>query len=294
MESTLNNDKTKEILKKVKRIEIKARRLSSNLFGGEYQSAFKGRGMSFSEVRTYSYGDDIRFIDWNVTAKTGIPHVKIFEEERELTVMIVADVSASTYFGTNSVFKSELMAEVAALIAFSAIQNNDKVGLITFHDKVRTYMAPQKGRNQVVSIIKELIEDHPAGSTDIGEALKYLNNVIKKKCVVFFLSDFMTSDYTRSIQIAAKKFDLIGIHLTDTFELNPQDIGLIRAIDPETQAKGWIDLSDKRTRNRIYAFYKEQIDSTRNLFRKCGASYINIGLKKDYATELHYFFRERM
>lgn len=294
MDNELNNDKTKEILKKVKRIEIKARRLTSNLFGGEYQSAFKGRGMSFSEVRNYSYGDDIRFIDWNVTAKTGTPHVKVFEEERELTVMIVADVSASTFFGTNDQFKSDLMAEVAALIAFSAIQNNDKVGLITFHNAVRRYIAPQKGRNQVITIIKELIENDPGGKTNIEEALKYLSNVVKKKCVVFFLSDFMSENYARSIQIAAKKYDLIGIHLSDLFELNTQDIGLIKAVDPETNEEGWFDFSDLNTRRRIEKYYKGHIEETKNLFRKCGASYINIGPQKDYATALHYFFRERM
>ncbi len=294
MDNEFNNDKTKEILKKVKRIEIKARRLSSNLFGGEYQSAFKGRGMSFSEVRTYSYGDDIRFIDWNVTAKTGIPHVKIFEEERELTVMILADVSASTCFGANSVFKSDLVAEVAALIAFSAIQNNDKVGLITFNHAVRQYLAPQKGRNQVISIIKELIASPPDGATNMEDAFKYLSNVVKKRCVVFFLSDFMAGNYSRSIQIAAKKYDLIGIQLSDSFELHSEDIGLIKAVDPETNEYGWIDFSDVRTRNRIDKYYKDHIEGTKNLFRKCGASYINIGLKKDYTTELHYFFRERM
>ncbi len=288
-------ERQKEILKKVKRIEIKTRKLSSNLFGGEFQSAFKGRGMSFSEVREYNYGDDIRFIDWNVTAKTGIPHVKVFEEERELTVMILVDVSPSTYFGTQQNFKSDIIAELAALISFSVIQNNDKVGLITFNQEVVKYISPGKGRSQVLSIIKEILDSpYDQGTTNIESALRYMSNVIKRKCIVFLISDFFVPDFTKSIRAMVGKHDMIGAQIVDQSEYSMPDLGILNIKDPETGAMRLYDTSSGQNRAALQEFYKKHRESTKSNFRKSGASYLEVPINEKYASSLHYFFKERM
>ena len=288
-------ERQKEILKKVKRIEIKTRKLSSNLFGGEFQSAFKGRGMSFSEVREYNYGDDIRFIDWNVTAKTGVPHVKVFEEERELTVMILVDVSPSTYFGTMQNFKSDIIAELAALISFSVIQNNDKVGLITFNQEVVKYISPGKGRSQVLSIIKEILDSpYDQGSTNIDSALRYMSNVIKRKCIVFLISDFFVADFTKSIRAIAGRHDVIGAQIIDQSEYSMPDLGILNIKDPETGAIRLYDTSSANNRTTLKEFFKNHRESTKSNFRKSGASYLEVPINNNYASSLHYFFKERM
>lgn len=290
-----NTDRQRELLKKVKRIEIKTRKLSSNLFGGEFQSAFKGRGMSFSEVREYNYGDDIRFIDWNVTAKTGVPHVKVFEEERELTVMILVDTSLSTYFGTMENFKSDIIAELTALISFSVIQSNDKVGMITFDKDVTKYIPPAKGRSQVLSIIKGVLDSsHEQAETRIDIALKFLSNVVKKKCIVFLISDFFGEDYSRVIRASAKRFDLIGMQITDPYEYKIHDWGILHIRDPETGELRFFDTSSHTNRINLVNFYKKHRENTKTIFRGSGASYLEVPLNGNYTSSLHYFFKDRM
>lgn len=290
-----NTERQKEILKKVKRIEIKTRKLSSNLFGGEFQSAFKGRGMSFSEVREYNYGDDIRFIDWNVTAKTGTPHVKVFEEERELTVMILVDVSPSTYFGTRENFKSDIIAELTALISFSVIQNNDKVGVITFDEEVVKYIPPGKGRSHVLSIIKEVLSSPcDQKKTNIDKALKFLSNVIKRKCIVFLVSDFFGDDYTKVVRASAKRFDLIGVQMNDPGEYKMHDLGILSLRDPETGEVRLFDTSSPKNRERLERFYRDHRETTKTVFRRSGASYLEVPLDENYTSSLHYFFKDRM
>ena len=226
---------TKELLKKVRKIEIKTRRLSENLFGGEYQSTFKGRGMTFSEVRKYEFGDDVRSIDWNVTARYNEPFIKIFEEERELTMMLVVDISASEFFGTSIKFKRELITEISATLAFSALQNNDKVGVILFSDQIELFIPPKKGKSHILRIIRELIEFKPNSKrTSISTALSFLMRVIKKKSIVFILSDFIDSDYENSIQLVSKKHDLTGIRIYDKIESNIPNLGIVPFRDNET------------------------------------------------------------
>ena len=243
-----NND----ILKKVRKIEIKARGLSRQLFSGEYHSAFKGRGMAFSEVREYQYGDDVRSIDWNVTARLNHPYVKVFEEERELTVMLLVDVSGSNRFGTHHQFKEELVAEVAATLAFSAIQNNDKVGVILFSDRIEKFIPPKKGSSHILRIIRELITYRPTSNgTDLAEALRYFTNVIKKRCTAFLLSDFYDDNYTDAIKIASGKHDLVAIRIADEKETRLPDLGLAKFYDPETGETIWIDTADRTIRNEF-------------------------------------------
>ena len=245
---------TKEILKKVRKIEIKTRRLSDHIFGGEYHSTFKGRGMTFSEVRPYQYGDEIRSIDWNVTARYNEPHVKVFEEERELTMMLMVDISGSEFFGTNQQFKRDTATEIAATLAFSAIQNNDKVGLLLFSDQVELYIPPKKGKSHVLRIIRELIEFTPKSKeTNINEALKFLSNVMKKKTIVFLLSDFMDDAYEQTLKIAGRKHDVTGIKIYDKHDEEIPNLGIVPMLDAETGKTQLVNTSSKSIRNNYKA-----------------------------------------
>lgn len=290
-----------ELLKKVRKIEIRSRGLSNNLFAGQYHSAFKGRGMSFSEVREYQYGDDIRAIDWNVTARFNRPFVKIYEEERELTVMILADLSGSSHFATKGELKRELIAQVAATLAFSALQNNDKVGLLVFTDKIEKYIAPSKGKSQVLRIIRELIDFQPkSNGTSLDEALRYFTNVAKKRCIGFLISDFIDVDdntgkmkFENALKVASRKHDLIALNVKDSFESQLSGEGLIRFSDPETGEVRVIDLSDKMLKNRYMqaraAFDKE----LSTVFAKNKVSTANLTTGSDFVPPLMRLFSER-
>lgn len=283
-----------DILKKVRKIEIKARGLSRQLFSGEYHSAFKGRGMAFSEVREYQYGDDVRSIDWNVTARLNHPYVKIFEEERELTVMLLVDVSGSNRFGTHHQFKEELVAEVAATLAFSAIQNNDKVGVILFSDKIEMFIPPKKGSSHILRIIRELITFRPTSNgTDLSEALRYFTNVIKKRCTAFLLSDFYDDNYTDALKIARGKHDLVAIRIADEKEARLPDLGLAKFYDPETGETIWIDTADSAIRNEFanrYAAHTAQVDER---LKKYGIDQTVLYTGEDYVKELKKLFERR-
>lgn len=285
---------TAEILKKVRKIEIKTKELSKHLFSGEYNSTFKGRGMSFSEVRNYNYGDDVRNIDWNVTARTGEPHVKVFEEERELTVVFLIDVSKSSFFGTVNQFKSEINTEICATLGFSALQNNDKVGAILFTDKVEKYIPPKKGRQHILRIIREMIYFEPTNQgTDLSEALIYLNNVVKKKSICFLLSDFMAEGYEDALRVASKKHDIIGVKVYDDLEEKLPNVGLIRVEDSETGEKKLVDTSSKSVREKYNQYFSEHNDYYHRAFRKSGSSVIDINTREDYVKHLLRFFKSR-
>lgn len=285
---------TAELLKKVRKIEIKTRGLSRQLFSGEYHSAFKGRGMSFSEVRAYNFGDDVRSIDWNVTARTGIPHVKVFEEERELTVMLLVDVSQSSFFGTRNQLKQGVFTEISAVLAFSAIQNNDKVGVIFFSDQIEMFIPPKKGKQHILRIIRELIDFHPKGKgTDLSQALEYFNNLVKKRSICFILSDFMTGGYERALQVVSKKHDLIGVHITDPAEQQLPRVGLMKARDPETGQLEWVDTNARRIRDLYASRHAEALETFRNTFARSGVDTIALGVNDDYVKALLSFFRKR-
>ncbi len=285
---------TSELLRKVRKLEIKTKGLTKHVFSGEYHSAFKGRGMAFSEVRDYQYGDDVRNIDWNVTARTGGPHVKIFDEERELTVMLMIDVSASSYFGTVTAFKNEIITEMAAVIAFSAITNNDKVGVILFSDCIEKYLPPKKGKQSILRIIREMINFTPSQhKTNLAEALIYLNNIEKKRAITFVLSDFMTDDFELALTVAAKKHDIIGVHLFDKREQTLPDIGLLYAIDDETGVKKVIDTSDIQTRSAYAKHFIESVDRFTETFAKAKSDTISISTEDDYIKALQLFFKRR-
>ncbi|RNL88773.1 DUF58 domain-containing protein [Sinomicrobium pectinilyticum] len=285
---------TKELLKKVRKIEIKTRRLSDHIFGGEYHSTFKGRGMTFSEVRQYQFGDDVRNIDWNVTARYNEPYVKVFEEERELTMMLVADVSGSQFFGTTAQFKNEIITEIAATLAFSALQNNDKIGLILFSDKIELYIPPKKGKSHVLRIIRELLEfESESKKTDIAEALKFLSNVMKKKAIVFVLSDFMADDYNHTLKIVGKKHDITGIRVYDRHEEHLPNLGLIMAEDEETGELVAVDTGSKKVRNNYTAYHKERVDYFQNSFTKNGAGVLNNRVDESYVKKLLGYFKRR-
>lgn len=285
-----NND----ILKKVRKIEIKAKGLSRQLFSGEYHSAFKGRGMAFSEVREYQYGDDVRSIDWNVTARLHHPYVKIFEEERELTVMLLVDVSRSNRFGTHLQFKEELVAEVAATIAFSAIQNNDKVGVILFSDKIEKFIPPKKGSSHILRIIRELITFEPESQgTCINEGLRYFTNVIKKRCTAFLLSDFHDTNYTDALKIASHKHDLVAIHIADQREKNIPDTGLTKFYDPESGMTQVVDTSLKYNRDILAKNYAKRIQALDDNLRKYGIDKTTLYTGEDYVKELKKLFERR-
>jgi len=285
---------TSEILKKVRQIEIKTKGLSKHIFSGEYQSAFKGRGMSFSEVRDYQYGDDVRNIDWNVTARTGDPFVKVFEEERELTLMLVVDLSRSALFGTVNQFKNEIITEICAVLAFSAIQNNDKVGAILFAENVKKYIPPKKGKKHILRIIRELLDDRSeAKGTDLKKALQYLSNVQKKKAIVFMVSDFLTDAYLDDLRLANKRHDMIGIRIFDQREEALPNVGLIRAEDAETGSVKLIDTSSKKVRETYSSWYNDHVSYFKNCFNQSKADTINIRTDEDYVKLLMKFFKKR-
>jgi len=285
---------TKELLKKVRKIEIKTRRLSDHIFGGEYHSTFKGRGMTFSEVRQYQYGDDVRNIDWNVTARTNEPHIKVFEEERELTMMLMVDVSGSELFGTEEQFKSEVVTEIAATLAFSATQNNDKIGLILFSDEVELYIPPKKGKSHVLRIIRELIEFHPKSQkTNIAEALKFLSSVMKKKAIVFVLSDFIADDYDHTLKIAARKHDVTGIRVYDKHEETIPNLGMVQMLDEETGELMLVNTSSKKVRLNYGKFYQQKVDYYNDSFTKSGAGVIDCRVDESYVKKMLGYFKRR-
>jgi uncharacterized protein (DUF58 family) len=285
---------TKEILKKVRKIEIKTRRLSDHIFGGEYHSTFKGRGMTFSEVRPYQYGDEIRSIDWNVTARYNEPHVKVFEEERELTMMLMVDISGSEFFGTTQQFKRDTATEIAATLAFSAIQNNDKVGLLLFSDQVELYIPPKKGKSHVLRIIRELIEFSPKSKqTNIGEALKFLSNVMKKKAIVFILSDFMDDSYEHSLKIAGNKHDITGIRVYDKHDEEIPNLGMVPMLDAETGAVQLINTSSKSIRNNYKTNALRLLDFYKSTFKRSGSGVINTRVDEDYVKKLLGYFKHK-
>lgn len=315
---------TSELIKKVRKIEIKTKGLSNHIFSGEYHSAFKGRGMSFSEVREYSYGDDIKAIDWNVTARFNTPYVKIFEEERELTVMLLVDISPSAFFGTANQMKNEMITEICAVLAFSAINNNDKVGVIFFSDKIEKFIPPKKGKAHVLRIIRELIEvgyseralkeektkesvfqqikslfqasskkEQVATQTDIELALKYFGNVIKKKCIAFLLSDFIDDRYEKSLNIVGRKHDLVGIRIYDPREQELPSVGLIRVKDAETGRTIWLDTANKAEMKRYKVNYLKNQDNCKQFFSRSGADLISIPTNRPYVKYLMNFFKKR-
>lgn len=285
---------TSELLKKVRKIEIKTRGLSNQIFSGEYHSAFKGRGMTFSEVREYQPGDDIRSIDWNVTARFNTPFVKVFEEEREMTVMLLVDVSASGEFGTQKQLKQELITELCAVLAFSSIQNNDKIGIIFFTDKIEKFIPPKKGKSHVLRIIRDLIEFEPEHKkTDIQLALKYLTSVIKKRSIVFVISDFMADNFSDAMKIANKKHDLVALRIYDKREQELPNVGLVKMMNAESGELKWIDTSDKNVRIHFAANAKRHEAYLKELFNKSGVDTANINTSESYIQPLTNLFKRR-
>jgi len=285
---------TKELLKKVRKIEIKTRRLSDHIFGGEYHSTFKGRGMTFSEVRQYQYGDDVRNIDWNVTARYNTPFVKVFEEERELTMMLMVDVSGSALFGTMDQFKKEVITEISATLAFSALQNNDKVGLMLFSDEVELFIPPKKGKSHVLRIIRELLEFKPQSQqTDIAEALKFLTNVMKKKAIVFVLSDFMAEDYDNTLKIVGNKHDVTGIRIYDEKEEYIPNLGLIQVRDAESGGVQLINTGSRTVRHEYWRYHMERMDYFNDAFTKSGSGVIHCRVDESYVKKLLGYFKRR-
>ncbi len=284
---------TTELLKKVRKIEIKTRGLSKNIFAGQYHSSFKGRGMTFSEVREYQYGDDIRAIDWNVTARFGHPYIKVFEEERELTLMLLVDVSKSGMFGSEAI-KREFIAEIAAVLSFSAMQNNDKIGVIFFSDKIEKYIPPKKGRKHILVIIRELLAFEPQNNkTDIGQALIFLNNTIKKRATVFLISDFLSPDYSKPMRITGYKHDLIGMFIYDRLEEELPKVGIINAYDPENNRTLWINTNNSKYRQKHKEYWHNHLNNTKQLLSRANVDFIKIRTDEDYVKPLVYFFKSR-
>lgn len=285
---------TSELLKRVRKVEIKTRSLSRHIFSGDYHSAFRGRGMSFSEVRAYQYGDEVRDIDWNVTARTGEPHIKVFEEERELTIMLMVDISRSVQFGTGISWKNEWMTELSAVLGFSALQNNDKVGLILFTDRVELYMPPQKGRQHLLRIIRELLYFQPEGrKTDINVPLAYLTNVIKKKSISFVMSDFLSPGYETTLRLAAKRHDVIGIHVHDPAEFMLPDAGMIRMRDPESGRMAVVDSGDYKVKAAFSNRYLAGVREFKDQFKRAKCDTLSMATDQSYIQELHRFFKSR-
>ena len=285
---------TKELLKQVRQIEIRTKGLVNQVFSGEYHSVFKGRGMEFSEVREYQYGDDIRNIDWNVTARLGHPYIKVFEEERELTVMLMVDLSGSLMFGSVSKTKQRIAAELTAILAFSALKNNDKVGLILFTDKIEKFVPPRKGKKHVLRIIREVLSFEPEGkATNLKGALEYMNNAIKKKSIAFLLSDFMDEGYEKILRIVGRKHDLIGIVLDDRREKEIPNIGLVKLADAETGAERWIDTGSKRVRTQMLSDRNEREKIRNSIFVKSNLDRIEVTTGSNYIQPLVQFFRRR-
>jgi uncharacterized protein (DUF58 family) len=285
---------TRELLKKVRQIEIKTRGVVNQIFSGEYHSVFKGRGMEFSEVREYQFGDDIRSIDWNVSARFNHPFVKVFEEERELTVMLVVDFSRSGTFGSVRQTKNEIAAEICAVLAFSAIKNNDKVGLILFTDRIERFVPPKKGRAHILRIIRELVSFEPEGTgTNIRQALEYFNHVTKKRSIAFLVSDFIDEGYDRILRIISRRHDVIAVELTDPREEHLVDAGLIKLRDAETGAMRWIDTSDAKLRREFERFWQERRAARRSLFVKSRVDAIAIRVDRPYIKPIVDFFQTR-
>jgi len=285
---------TKELLKKVRKIEIKTRRLSDHIFSGEYHSSFKGRGMTFSEVRQYQFGDDIRSIDWNVTARYHEPYIKVFEEERELTMMLMVDISGSESFGTQQQFKKDILTEISATLAFSAIQNNDKVGLLLFSDEIELFIPPKKGKTHVLRIIRELIEFEPKSKkTDLTFALRYLSNVMKKKAIVFILSDFVDSGYDNALKIVGKKHDVTGIRVYDKLETKLPKLGMVPMRDVESDKIILVNTNSKTVRTNYRANYLKTVDYFEDSFTKSGSGVINTRIDESYVKKLLGYFKRR-
>lgn len=283
-----------ELLKKVRKIEIKTRGLSRHIFAGEYHSAFKGRGIAFSEVREYQYGDDIRSIDWNVTARFNHPYVKVFEEERELTVMLLIDVSASGNFGTRVSFKRDIMTEVAAVLSFSAISNNDKIGVIFFSDKVEKFIPPQKGRKHILRIIRELLDIRAEShKTNLDVPLRFLTNAIKKRCTAFIISDFIAPGFEEALRIASNKHDIVAVKVFDQFEASIPDIGFIKVADAETGNEKWIDTSLASVRKSYAEWWNSHLQDIRTIFRKCSVDSAFLNTGEDYVKPLIKLFESR-
>ena len=284
----------KQILKKVKQVEIRTRGLVNDLFGGEYHSVFKGRGMAFSEVREYQPGDDIRLIDWNVTARNGAPFIKVFEEERELTVYLLVDISKSGEFGSQNQLKQEFGAEIASVLGFSAIKNNDKVGLILFSNEIEKYVVPKKGKSHVLRVIRELLYTAPKNKgTSLKNALDYLLKVAKRKSVVFLISDFIDDKYWSSLKIANRKHDLIGIRLFDPAEKLFPDLGVLKVKDPESGSSFWIDTSSKREMEKLESKIQSDFDAFQNKAKKIGFDIISVATNQDFVEPLISLFRKR-
>ncbi len=286
---------TEDILKKVRELEIKSRKITTHLFTGEYHSAFKGKGMSFREVREYYPGDDVRFIDWNVSARFSHPFTKVFEEERELTVLLLIDTSASNLFGTVARQKKELITEIAAVLCFSAISNNDKVGVIFFSDKVEKYIAPKKGRQHALYIVRELLTmDAVKKSTDLDGAIKFFSRSVKQRSIAFILSDFIATGYDDDLKVIGNKHDVIGIRVYDKMDMQLPDAGLMQVQDAETTKSKWIDSSNELVRYNYQQHFMEQSELSKNYFRKAGAELLHVRTDDDYVKILQKFFIKRI
>ena len=283
-----------ELIKKVRRIEIRTRALTQQIFAGQYRSAFKGRGMAFSEVRQYNYGDDVRFIDWNVTARFNSPFVKIFNEEREMTVMLLIDVSGSNLFGTRKQFKTDLITELAAVLSFSAITNNDKVGVIFFSDAVEKFIPPAKGKSHILRIIRELLTYTPSQrQTDISEALRYFTNAIKKKCTAFVISDFVGNDFEQALKIAANRHDIVALQIADKGEAEIPNLGLLELQDPETGKRFWADTSSQKVRDSYKNWWATLTNNNLDIFRHAGIDVAQLYTDEDYVPALSALFARR-
>lgn len=286
---------TQDILRKVRKIEIKTRRLSANIFAGQYHSAFKGRGMAFSEVREYQFGDDVRDIDWNVTARFNRPYVKVFEEERELTVMLMIDVSGSLDFGTRVQLKRSMVAEIAATIAFSAIQNNDKIGVVFFSDRIEKYIPPKKGRKHILYIIREMLDFKPQSHmTDIGGAMEFISGVMKRRCTAFVLSDFYErKDFTQPLTIANRKHDVVAIQVYDHWDRQMPDLGLVRMVDAETGVEQYVDTSSRKLRDAHHRYWMKRQMKLNETLQKCNVDSISVATDEDYVKQLLLLFKKR-
>lgn len=285
---------TNDLLKKVRQIEIKTKGLSNNIFAGEYHSAFKGRGMTFSEVREYQYGDDVRNIDWNVTARFNRPFIKIFEEEREMTVMLLIDVSGSREFGTSVRFKKNLITEIAATLAFSTIQNNDKIGVIFFSDKIEKFIPPKKGKKHVLHIIRELLTFIPENrETNLSEVLRYFTGAIKKRSTAFLISDFMDDNFERALRIANQKHDLVALQIYDRRETELPPIGLVKLKDAESGNLKWVDTSDRKVRDAYSQYWKIRDQEIQTIFAKSGVDNVKVRTDEDYVRSLISLFKKR-
>ncbi len=286
---------TSELLNKVRQIEIKTRGLSNNIFAGQYHSAFKGRGMAFSEVREYQYGDDVRDIDWNVTARFHKPYVKVFEEERELTVMLMIDVSGSLEFGTHGQFKKDMVTEIAATLAFSAIQNNDKIGVIFFSDRIEKYIPPKKGRKHILFIIREMLDFRPdSRKTDVSKSVEFLTGVMKRRCTAFLLSDFYTkNDFEQALIICNRKHDVVAIQVYDQRAKQLPDVGLMKVVDAETGHEMYIDTSSKKLRQAHAQYWQDRQQTLTGIFNRCNVDNISIATDGDYVKQLMLLFQMR-